>query len=151
MAIPTAKAFSIARQLNEDLGLRLPAMGSVLGTDASGFPTLSVGSLVSDAQGAFIRIQENEGAQIGTDSLGNAQRVYTPHIIQIVVEQLAGNTGTTVILAKNLMLVLGASMQHGTRVELYETNHATAPSVSGITGTPKQVWDSLRFPLTSTM
>lgn len=145
----TLKAQSIARQLNEDLGLRLSTLGTATGTDTNGEPTILVGTGTAGTQSAFIRVMEQ--ASILTDSLGLAQRVYTPHVIQVVVES-SSTAGETLASLANLTLLLGDTLKHGTRVEVYMSANGTGPSVAGITANNlKVVYDHLWHPLTSTM
>lgn len=150
----TAKQQAFARQIAEDLTIRLSALTVVAGLDTNGFPTIQVsdGTPATTEQGAFIRV-----TSVGTynkDSLGLSQNVYTPTVIQLALEATSsGITGTALsyLNVGNVMTILPELLQFGTRVELYMGASGTFPSVATITGTPAAVWDNLYQPLTSSM
>lgn len=152
--MPTAKAQSLARQLKEDLALRLSSLGATLDVDASGYPTVTVGDNSAPGnQAAFIRVREEEVmGSLNKDSLGLTQNVYTPHVIQVAVET-SGTAGVTLVTLANLSLLLGEVMKHGTKVELWLEDNGTAPTVTTFStaSKKKQTWDHLYHPLTSTM
>ena len=142
------KMASLARQLREDLSIRLPALACVQTVDASGNAVVTVGTLAAASQSAFIRLLEQPS--IGADSLGLAQRSYGPHVVQIVLET-STIANVPLMTVANELFVLGAALKHGVKVEIYLTANATGPSVSGITGVPAASFDNLWQPLTSSM
>ncbi len=144
----TAKAQSLIRQLAEDLTLRLSALTVTAGTDSSGNPQITVGTGIAASQSAFIRCIPESTLQV--DGLGLTQRVYTPHIIQFVLET-STIAAVALMTEANKMLLLGELLKHGTKVELYMSANANAVDVADITGTPVQVWASLWQPLTNQM
>lgn len=143
----TEKAVQIARQLAEDLGLRT-GLAVVKGVDASGNPTISLGTLTAGSQGAFIRVTQESSIQV--DGIGNPQRVYTPHIIQLVLE-LSTTTKVAIVKEDLLAQVIYDTTKFGTKVELYNSANTVAPSVAGITGSPVVTINDLWHPLTSTI
>ena len=68
------KMASMARQLREDLSIRLPALACVQTVDASGNAVVTVGTLAAASQSAFIRLLEVPG-QLG--GYAEAGPVYT--------------------------------------------------------------------------
>jgi hypothetical protein len=143
------KMASLARQLTEDLGLRLPSLGAVQGVDSSGNATVTLGTLGAGNQCAFVRLQEQ--ASIQTDGLGLAQRSYGPHVIQVVVET-STIANVALLTEANKLKFLGECLKHGVKVELYMTANTTAPSVSGIAAANlKATWDHLYQPLTASL
>lgn len=140
---------SLARQLAEDLGLRLKALGVATGVDSSGNPTVSVGAMTAGSQSAFVRVLDQASIQV--DSLGLPQRSFGPHVVQIVLETSTIATVALMTEANKLKLV-GELLKHGAKVELYLTANLTAPSVAGIAaGNLIATWDHLYQPLTASM
>ncbi len=155
----TAKEQAFARQIAEDLTIRVAPAGTILfvvsGLDSSGFPTITLShsaTPVAGEQNAFIRV-----TSVGTfnkDSLGLNQNVYSPTCIQLVLESTTSGitgAGLSLLSMANFLEILPEVLQFGTRVELYLVANGAAPSVAGITGVPAQVWDNLYQPLTSSM
>ena len=145
------KSQALARTLTDELTLRYKAAGLAvaLSYDASQNPIITVGTAAAGSQSATLRILPF--ASIGLDGLGLAQTSYGPHIVQVVLEQLSGNTGTTVMTAANLAPLNVAVLRRGTRVETYLTANLTAPLAAGITGTPAVTVDSLQYSLLETV
>ncbi len=145
----TAKANSIIRQLAEDLALRLSSLAVTAGYDASGNPQITVGAGTTTTQSAYIRCIPESTIQV--DGLGLTQRVYTPHIIQIVLEEFTTAT-LTYLSAANMMLLLGEALKHGTKVELYLSPNADVVWLDAIAeGLIVQTWKHLWQPLTNQM
>lgn len=141
----------LAASLVDELTARYKAAGLAvaLSFDASQNAVITVGTAAAGSQSAVVRILPYPS--IGVDGLGLTQTSYGPHTMQVVLEQLAGNTGTTVCTAATLAQLNMALLRRGARVETYLTANTTAVSVAGITGTPAAVVDSLQYPLTSTI
>lgn len=152
----TKKAQVIARELASRLTTRLGMEQSTLtvvsGVDASNNPTILIsdGTAATGEQTIFMRVTTSP-APLGLNSVGGTQESYGPHVIQMVCEQLAGDTGTLAVLGANLLRTAGEVFRCGTKVELYLTANTTVPSVSGITGTPALTFDDLYHPLTGTV
>ncbi len=145
----TAKANSLARQLKEDLALRLSALTVTQGYDASANPQVTVGAGTAGTQSAYIRIVPE--ATIQVDGLGLTQRVYTPHIIQVVLET-STIAAVSLMTEANKFLLVGELLKHGTKVELYMSANTNAVDVADITsGNLIQTWNHLWQPLTNQM
>lgn len=145
------KALSTARQLREDLAIRLSALGAVAAFDTTddANPLVLLGTQTVGQQNAIVRVKSQVTAE--KTSLGLAQRVYSPHIIQVLVEASA-TADVAILNIKNLMLLLGEVMKHGVKVELYMSANTTVVAVAEITAANlKQSWDHLYHPLTSSM
>ncbi len=140
----SAKATSAANQLKSDLVARGYAV--VLGLDSVFNPTLSVGTLTTGSQGAFLRIKPLDTIML--DVLGLAQNSFTPHVVQIALEESA-SAGLPFLTPANFTKILGESMKTGMRVEVYMRTTGTAPAVTDITAANLLVtWDtSIQYPL----
>jgi hypothetical protein len=119
--------------------------------DASGYPTITFGTLTSASLGAFIRVIP-EPWPLGTDVLGNQSAVYTPDRIQIATEAAPTGVMQTTDFAA-LLAILGESLTTGCRVETWNSASGTAPSDATFATASNFVasFDSLQYPLTSTM
>lgn len=146
----TQKAVAIARQLAEDLKLRTGLTTVVAGVDASANPTIAFGALTAGSQSAFIRVKQDYDPALELDVIGNTQRRYTPHVIQIVLET-STIANVSLLTAKLFAQMLKDTEKFGTKIEIYMTTNTTAVSVAGITGTPVVVLDDLWNPMTSTI
>ena len=133
----TYKSVAIRDELACALAVRLPALAqtlsfSVAGTPAThlGDPCLQLGSGGIGAIGCLIRV--TSASTLALDAvMGTAQRVMTPHIIQVAYE--AGAGGATVIATDTmafLSAVLGEVFSKGCKVELWAETTGTAPSIT---------------------
>jgi hypothetical protein len=117
--------------------------------DASGYPTITFGTLGSTDLGAFIRVIPQPWPT-GTDILGNQSAVYTPTVIQIATEASPdGPLATTDFAA--FLAILGESVTTGCRVETWNSASGTAPSDATF-ATPSNfvaAFESLQYPLVS--
>jgi hypothetical protein len=151
MAPPSSshKASVIARQMGEALKLRT-GLALFQSVDASGNPTLLLGSGAAGSQSAFIRIKLEESIQ--TDPVTySAARVYTPHITQVVLET-SSVAGLPLLNAGNYAKLLLDVTQPGTKVEIYLSANGNAVGVEDIVSANKvATLDDLFHPLTSTM
>lgn len=142
------KAVSIARQLAEDLGLRT-GLTITSGVDASGNPQIQIGTGVAGTQSAFLRVTQETTLQ--TDPvLGSAARVYTPHVIQLAVEESA-TSGLQKLTGINFAKILTDCTKFGTKVEVYYSANTVAATVSTIAAGNLKVTlaSDLWHPLTS--
>jgi hypothetical protein len=146
--MPSQRMQSMARQIAEDLGLRLSALTLATSNDGSGNPTVSLGALTAGSQSAFILCKEQASIQV--DSLGLAQRSFGPNVIQLVLET-STIANVPLMTVANYVKLLGTLLRHGVKLELYLTANATPVSVSGITGAPAVTFDNLWQPLTASM
>jgi hypothetical protein len=125
------KSAAIARNLADNLAVRLPLLVVTSGTDASGNPTVNVndGTPATTENNLFLRVLEMPS--LGLDSLGNAQQSYGPHVIQMAMETstLAGLGFPTDAVR---LSVMGEVLQMSTRVEVYLEANGTVPSVSSL-------------------
>lgn len=146
----TYKSVVTTRLMAEQLALRT-GLATVVGVDASGNPTISVGTMAAGSQSAFIRVKQDYDPSLQLDGIGNTQRVYTPHVVQLVVET-STIANVPLLTGANYSMILLEALWPGTKVELYMTANTTAPSVSGISGANlKKTLDRLWHPMTETL
>lgn len=146
----TYKSAVLARQLAEVLSIRL-GLTTVEGRDASGNPTISIGTLAAASQSAFIRIKQDYDPALELDGIGNVQRRYTPHVVQVVLE-MSTITNVPLMTIANLTKLMGELAHIGAKVEIYLSAN-TAPVAVGeiVSGNLKVTFDDLWHPLTSTI
>jgi hypothetical protein len=153
--VPSAKALAFQRDLAAAVEARLadPAFG-ISGetvvksfsavTDLEGAPLISVKASGGNVD-ALLRIE-----QVGTiakDILGLPQTVFTPHICKLILDSdlsLALDNYTKLLTA-----VGGECMIHGIKLEVYAAAAATEANLSS--GNLKTVFDSVQYPLMSTL
>jgi hypothetical protein len=145
----TQKAVAISRQLAETLALRT-GLAAVQGVDASGNPTIALGTQSAGQQAAFVRVKQDYDPALELDGIGNVQRRFAPHVIQVVLE--TSTIANVALMTEANKAKLWKELESfGTKVELYMTANTVAVSVSGITGAPKVVIDNLWTPITGTV
>ena len=157
----TQKAVAMARVLAENLALRT-GMSATSAVDASGNPTILLGTGVVDAKGVFIRIRQDYDPALELNGIGDAQRRYTPHVMEVVFELSAtANIPDYDNTALFQLQVWKELVEHGTKIKLF----LTTDGFSGGPGTPTVLndvaWlsstyfvgsvDNLWNPLTSTL
>lgn len=117
----------VARDLGEALKRELKALTDAYyleGVDASGNPTITFGTQATTSQCGYIKVK---GEAIGGyDSLGLAQRVYQPHVIQVCVEESA-SAGISFFTAANLAKLLAIVSKVGAKVELFLSDTTVVP------------------------
>lgn len=146
----TQKAVAIARQLAETIALRT-GLAVVSGVDSSGNPTVAVGTGAAGSQSAFIRVKADYDPALESDAVGNAQRRYAPHVIQLVLET-STIANVSLVTEVNKAKLLKEVFQFGTKVELYMSANTNAVEVSDITSANlKATIDDLWHPATSTI
>lgn len=145
------KAISAARQMKEDIALRT-GLAVVDSFDATGNPVLTIGTATSTNQGATVRIKMVETPMV--DGLGNSQRVFAPHIVQLIVEESA-SAGVAVFNAANMLRVVNDILKHGMRLDVYLAANGQAPTIAGAVAIlavgPSFTLDHIWHPLTSSM
>lgn len=130
----TYKSVAIAAEIKDELAKRLSSMLITEGKDSNQNPTILIGAAATGATGAFIRVKADWDDNTATvDGLGLAQRVYTPHIVQIAFE--ANFEGTTDnVLDTNywavMLPIVATCLSRGTKVEVWVETNGTAPSVT---------------------
>jgi len=146
----TQKAVAIARQLAENLALRT-GLAAVSGVDASGNPTIALGTQSAGQQAAFIRVKQDYDPALEVDGVGNAQRRYTPHVIQVVLET-STIANVPLMTGANQVMMWKEVEVFGTKIQLYMTANTTAVSVTGIDAANlKATVDDLWQPMLSTI
>ncbi len=133
------KAYALGQRVGDELAKRLSTMTPVtVGTDGNGNTTISCGAGTAGSKSAFIRYTA-ASAGPALNAIGQAADVPTPSVCQLVTEKnYEGATdGVTDILGPaELAPLLMVLCTFGTRLDWYRTANGTAPTVSGITGTP---------------
>lgn len=133
----SSKAIELALSLSSSLARR--GYTVVNGFDTNGNPTIALGAGTAGSQSAFIRCLAV--ASLGTDSVGNTQRSFGPHSLQLVLET-STIAATPLLTGANMLPIMGEVLSRGTRVELYMSANANAVDVADITsGNLKAVWD----------
>lgn len=123
------KAIALRDVLASDLAITLSALAKTKGLDASQNPTLLVGTGAAGSQSAFIRIKQLDS--INTDVLGLAQNVFTPHVIQVVLEA-STVANCPLMTIDNLAVLMGELLKMGVRLEVYLSANTNAPDVADI-------------------
>jgi len=126
----TYKSKALLDTLVSDLRLRLPTLvanGLTVAFDANGDPYLILGTNTTGTQSALIRIKSVVG--FGTDVLGTAAKVFTPHILQLCLETSL-TAATSYLTAANMLQIMGETLKFGIQVDVYLTANATMPTAS---------------------
>ena len=91
------KAQKAMEQFKQNLSLRLPSKVQTDSVDSDGFPVLllSDGSAAVGEDNILIRVRTITAAWAPTDALGLAQRVYLPHVVEILLQKNATTTITS--------------------------------------------------------
>lgn len=144
----TAKAVATARALADILkqrGYVVTQSFSTVDSDGNPAPTIQVGAGTAGTASCFIKVRPI--AAFGKDVLGLTQNVYTPHIIQMVQENVSGAGAYPLGFAK-FSEIWAVLTQQGTRVELYNRANATAATETDITGAPTFAFEPhLQYPM----
>lgn len=132
-----SKPVELALSISESLKRRFTVTNGFDST--SGNPTILVGAGTIGSQSAFVLVKAYPS--IGTDSVGNTQRSFGPHVVQIVLET-STIADVALMTEANKMPLMAEIMGRGTRVELYMSANGNAPDVADITtGNLKAVWN----------
>lgn len=139
------KALALAADIKDDLAVRFPSETVTLSysADPSGAPIVTVGTK------ALIRIDLE--AAVGTNVIGLAQTVYTPHIAQIVLDGDGEGTSGNIVTGSAFvgLAVLGDVLQRGLKTNLYVSDVVVEADIAA--GKLVASFDSLKYPLVSSM
>jgi hypothetical protein len=133
------KAEAIVRDLVQKLKMRLGSTWAITQTTDSltGFngknPVLKIsrvadGTWTTAEEYAYIRIKGEDTIQ--EDVVGLTQRVYAPHVCQIVTEATAG--GDSTMKAANLFPIICTIANYGMKMELYHSEATKEPAEAEI-------------------
>lgn len=104
--------------------------------DSDGYPLILVGDVAAaGVKAATIRIRPITWPVVQTSIPGISQPVYTPHLVEMVYENIAANTARFLLKLQVPMAKLGM------RMVVYRTAAATAPVVGTMTEANKQFSD----------
>ena len=133
----SAKHIELSLSLKDALKRRFASVAE--GFDASGNPTLLIGAGSAGSQSAFIRIKPVDS--IGTNSIGQTQPAYGPHVIQLVLET-STIANTPLLTGANALPLFAELSARGCRLELYMSANTNAVDVADIvSGNLKGAWD----------
>lgn len=139
MAIYDYKSLAQIRALKGIYDITVAQSESVTITessDADGLPTLLIGDpSAAGVKAATVRIRPLVWPVVQTSIPGIAQPVYTPHLCEMVYENIAANT------AKFLLKLQIPMAKIGMRMVVYKTTAGTAPIVSTMIEANKQFSD----------
>lgn len=130
----TAKALAWREEIAAELRLRLSAIAQTKAFASDQAPTLLLGTGLTTTDSVFIKIAPVTSLQV--DVLGLAQTVFTPHVIQMVIEaNYEGATDTVLDVGTwaTRLAVIGVLVSKGVKVELYVMANGSTLSASGIT------------------
>lgn len=134
MTTSTYKQQAIARTLADNLRQRT----SLTVTEyfvSTGEAAVLVGAAAADAPGARIHVVP-EPWTLAKDILGNTASIYSPSIVRVCFEANAGAGGPDEddVNTWSVMLpIIGAAIQTGCKVEIYESANADGPDDADIT------------------
>ncbi len=126
------KALELAAELADELRKRCDYDSIVESSDSSGNPliTLGDGTFNSEDDYVLIRVMPREWA-LAKDVLGSNQTVYTPSVIQVVVE---GNTNTVGlapwVAIQNAWAIVATCAKRGTLLEYWQSAHTAEPTTT---------------------
>jgi len=104
--------------------------------DPDGYPLILVGDVAAaGVKAATIRIRPITWPVVQTSIPGISQPVYTPHLVEMVYENIAANTARFLLKLQVPMAKLGM------RMVVYRTAATTAPVISTMTEANKQFSD----------
>lgn len=168
MSFPSAPYVNVAqaRAVANELTFRLSQLSTPLAVtnaiDTNSVPLLTIApasgaSWVTGQQYALV--QFNLVPSINSDALGLTQTVYTPMLLQVVVEGNTAGTGSpepatsdfnSVLSWASELAIMGTILRVGAQVQVYNSGHGTQPVVASITAANlKATFDDLINPLTS--
>lgn len=141
------KSQSLMRRIKDNLDLRTFTSNIALSDDAQGFPILELndGSPANGEQAYVVRIRELQRSDAGVDIFNNAQTIFTPHVIELVYEDVVANRASALTVLMKELSDIGAI------IEVYENsggNVAVAGDIDADTaGAPTETISDLIHPL----
>src|SRR4051812_35043388 len=138
----TKKALELAAELADELRKRVSDYGVITeSVDANGHPTISLTADSTPAtteDNVFIRVKPIDWA-LAKDVLGNAQTVYTPHVIQLAVEAPASGVGLARFVSiAHAWAILNACGQRGCEFQYWEETNGSIPAATTFDTANKQ-------------
>ncbi len=136
------KSEALMRGLKDILDLRSFTSNIAQSADSAGFPILALndGTPAAAEQAYVVRIRELQRTDIGVDIFQNSQTVFTPHVIELVYEDVVANRAVDLaVLVKELSDI-------GAKIEIYENTAGNVAEPGDIdadtAGAPTQVIDA---------
>lgn len=131
MSSTSYKAAALSHDLADKLKSRLSgALALVESVDTDGNPLITIGPGGAGNANALIKTLPVSWP-LAKDVLGLSALQYTPHVMQLGTEaDPTAGAGADPLSAAQLMLIQGEMMQHGTRIEWYQSAAGTAPTAS---------------------
>ena len=128
MSSPTAKSLSLLLELRDRLARRTSlAIGDVQ-FDTDECPFFIVGAGTAGSQSMLVKA--SGVSPVGKDGIGMDARAFTPSVLQVVQEALAGEPTLSLLTAANQLDLLGEVLRQGSRVQLY-LSATTDPVAAG--------------------
>ena len=133
-AVSTATEAALARDIYEKLVLGFPTKTITQDVDSNGYPIINFDNLAAGSGGAVIRVVPSDDVA-GFDSLGLAQRVYHPHVVQACLEE-SSTSDVFVMISTTFAQVEQVLEQSGCKLEVFKSANGVGPAVGSMTGTP---------------
>jgi hypothetical protein len=153
------KCLELSAELADELRKRVSDYVQITESfDSAGMPAITIGPATPATTNDTVYIRTTPRSwNLTNDALGLAQTVYTPSVIQLVTEEGTTDKPFFYVTIVHMLAILGASLQKGTRLELWETANGTVPTTvtpgtdtTQLTGaTFKASFESLYWPLLS--
>lgn len=133
MSNQIAKANTLMLKLKEEIRQKLPSFVQTDNVDSNGYPTLLVSADATPAAGEqnmFIRIKTISSPAV--DSIGQAQSVYGPHVVQSVEE--SSTIANVSLLTIDVKAKLDWCISRlGCQEEKYLSDNTDVPALAEIT------------------
>lgn len=150
MSAQIEKANKLMLKLKEEIKQKLPSFVQTDGVDSSGYPTLLVSADSTPAAGEqnmFIRIKTIDTPFV--DSIGQAQSVFGPHVIQSV-EEASSIANVSLLTCANKSVLDWCISRLGCQEEKYLRANGGAPVLGDISSSNlKQKLADSYFPLSA--
>lgn len=143
----------VARDVGEQLKIAFKTETDAYfaeGVDADGYPTITFGTQATTENCAYIRVKAE--AIGGTDSLGLAQRVYQPHVIQLCVEESA-SAGISFFKSGKFAKLVALLAKVGAKLEIYLSDTTVVPVVTEVTAAnlAETIWPDIYNKMKNTL
>jgi hypothetical protein len=151
----SSKANIHADQMVQALAQRT-GLKAVKAYDTDLQPYIKLGTIGVGGDGAIIKFASDGaavsngilGSQLWKNSVGLPQEVFSPHRIQVVIEQVSGAGAQPLTDAHRFQMFAELFMQ-GMAVDIYFTVTGDAPDLDGITGAPITIVPDIYNPQTN--